>query len=114
WREAAIVKKSRRVSQPSKSDSNVVSSSSRTVGMAIAAIAIAAGAALWIWLRPAARPNVILITIDTLRADHLGVYGDKDASTPTLDALARRGVRFADVVSPTPLTLPSHTSILTG
>ena len=84
------------------------------IAFATVAIAIAAGVAIFIWLRPVARPNVILITIDTLRADHLGVYGDHDAATPTLDALARRGVRFADVVSPAPLTLPSHTSILTG
>jgi arylsulfatase A-like enzyme/Tfp pilus assembly protein PilF len=60
------------------------------------------------------RPNVLLITIDTLRADHLGCYGDRSASTPTLDALAARGVRFETTVAHAPLTGPSHASILTG
>ncbi len=60
------------------------------------------------------RPNVLLVTIDTLRADHVGCYGYTDASTPTIDALARRGVRFETAVAHTPLTGPSHASILTG
>lgn len=60
------------------------------------------------------RPNVLLVTIDTLRADHVGCYGDASASTPTLDALARRGVRFETAVAHVPLTGPSHASILTG
>ena len=59
-------------------------------------------------------PDVILITIDTLRADHLGSYGDARAATPVLDRLARSGTRFAHVVAPVPLTLPSHASLLTG
>jgi choline-sulfatase len=57
---------------------------------------------------------VLLVTIDTLRADHVGCYGDAAASTPTLDALARRGVRFETAVAHVPLTGPSHASILTG
>jgi arylsulfatase A-like enzyme/Flp pilus assembly protein TadD len=61
-----------------------------------------------------ARPNVLLVTIDTLRADHVGCYGSKNASTPTIDALARRGVRFETAVAHAPLTGPSHASILTG
>jgi choline-sulfatase len=60
------------------------------------------------------RPNVLLVTIDTLRADHVGCYGFKDASTPTIDALASRGVRFETAVAHVPLTGPSHASILTG
>src|SRR5437667_7905869 len=63
---------------------------------------------------PPDRPNVLLVTIDTLRADHVGCYGYADASTPTLDALARRGVRFETAVAHAPLTGPSHASILTG
>ena len=60
-------------------------------------------------------PNVVLITIDTLRADHLGATGSpRDTQTPTLDALAGEGVRFANAISTVPITLPSHTSILTG
>ena len=62
----------------------------------------------------AARPNVLLVTIDTLRADHVGSYGAKNAMTPTLDALAARGIRFETALSHVPLTGPSHTSILTG
>jgi choline-sulfatase len=61
-----------------------------------------------------ARPNVLLVTIDTLRADHLGCYGYAAARTPTLDGLAKRGVRFATAVAHVPLTGPSHTSILTS
>jgi choline-sulfatase len=61
-----------------------------------------------------AHPDVLLVTIDTLRADHVGSYGDAAAVTPNLDALARRGVRFETALSHVPLTGPSHTSILTG
>jgi choline-sulfatase len=59
-------------------------------------------------------PNVVLITVDTVRADHVGCYGDRQAHTPALDALARDGVLFRTVVTAVPLTLPSHCSILTG
>src|SRR5579864_1550987 len=58
--------------------------------------------------------NLLLVTLDTVRSDHLGCYGDAAAETPHLDALARQGVRFARASSPVPLTLPSHTTILTG
>jgi arylsulfatase A-like enzyme/Tfp pilus assembly protein PilF len=60
------------------------------------------------------RLNVLLVTIDTLRADRLGCYGRREASTPALDALAARGVRFETAVAHVPLTGPSHASILTG
>ena len=59
-------------------------------------------------------PDVLLVTIDTLRADRLGCYGYGPAHTPVLDGLARRGVRFAVAVGHAPLTAPSHASILTG
>jgi choline-sulfatase len=59
-------------------------------------------------------PNVILITIDTVRADHLGCYGYSNIQTPTLDALAHEGVLFEHAISQVPLTWPSHTAILTG
>ena len=61
-----------------------------------------------------ARPNIILITIDTVRADHLGCYGAKNIQTPTLDGLGRDGVVFERAVSQVPLTWPSHAVILTG
>ena len=59
-------------------------------------------------------PNVLLVTIDTLRADRVGAYGARDVATPTLDALAARGVLFEQAMAAVPLTLPSHASILTG
>jgi arylsulfatase A-like enzyme/Tfp pilus assembly protein PilF len=58
--------------------------------------------------------NVILITLDTCRADRLGCYGFPRIKSPTIDGFAARGVKFDDCIAQTPLTLPSHTSILTG
>src|SRR5207249_758505 len=58
--------------------------------------------------------SLLLITIDTLRADHVGAYGATTGATPTLDALARAGVRFDQVQTAVPLTGPSHATILTG
>ena len=60
------------------------------------------------------KPSVILITIDTLRADHVGCYGAQTVKTPTLDALAHDGVVFERAISQVPLTWPSHAVILTG
>jgi arylsulfatase A-like enzyme/Tfp pilus assembly protein PilF len=60
-----------------------------------------------------ARSNVLLITIDTLRADRVGAYSGGPL-TPALDALAARGIRFTQAHAHVPLTLPAHTSILTG
>jgi arylsulfatase A-like enzyme/Flp pilus assembly protein TadD len=59
-------------------------------------------------------PNVILITIDTVRADHIGCYGATEVRTPTLDALAHDGIVFERAISQVPLTWPSHAAILTG
>ncbi len=61
-----------------------------------------------------ARPNLVLVTLDTTRADRIGVYGDAAARTPNLDALARRGTRFARCDTAAPVTLPAHATILTG
>lgn len=61
-----------------------------------------------------AKPNILLVTIDTLRADHLGCYGAPDVQTPAIDALAREGILFERAISQVPLTWPSHASILTG
>lgn len=58
--------------------------------------------------------NVVLITIDTLRADHVGCYGYKQIKTPNMDGLAADGVRFERAFAVVPVTLPSHSSILTG
>jgi choline-sulfatase len=63
--------------------------------------------------RPAIR-NVLLISIDTLRADHLSAYGFPRPTTPNIDAVAREGVLFKTVYTPVPMTLPAHVSMLTG
>ena len=58
--------------------------------------------------------NVLLVTIDTLRADHVGAYGSPLGLTPTLDRLAKEGLRFDVAHAHVPMTLPSHTTIMTG
>jgi len=60
------------------------------------------------------RLNVLVITLDTIRADRLGAYGNQQIETPFVDGLAGRGVLFEMCAAPAPLTLPSHTSIFTG
>lgn len=62
----------------------------------------------------ATKPNILLVTIDTLRADHLGCYGYAGVKTPVIDGLAGRGVLFSRAFAHTPSTLPSHTNILLG
>ena len=61
-----------------------------------------------------AKPDVFLITIDTLRADHVACYGYKQIETPTIDAIAADGVRFTHAFTHSPITNTSHTTILTG
>jgi len=61
-----------------------------------------------------ARPHIVLVTLDTTRADHLGAWGWAPARTPNLDALAGRGTRFARCDTVAPITLVSHASLLTG
>ena len=58
--------------------------------------------------------NVVLISIDTCRADYLGCYGYSGGTTPNIDKLAGEGILFENVISPVPLTLPAHCSMLTG
>jgi len=92
--------------------------SSRTAAAVLAAAALAAVFPLTHCGGPAVkrdeRLNVLLITMDTTRPDHLGCYGYARGKTPNLDALAAAGVRFEDVYAQVPLTLPSHCSIMTG
>ena len=83
------------------------------IGGAIAAVIALAAVAAW-KLRPAPRPNVLLITLDTTRADHIGCYGHKTARTTAIDALAAAGVAFDNAYVTVPMTLPSHASMLTG
>jgi len=63
---------------------------------------------------PSAPRNLLLVSLDTVRADHLGSYGHAQAQTPRLDALAGRGLRFERATTVVPLTLPAHSSLLTG
>jgi arylsulfatase A-like enzyme len=58
--------------------------------------------------------NVLLVTLDTTRADRIGVYGNREIETPNLDRLAREGVLFSQAVATAPTTLPAHASIMTG
>ncbi|MBN2475881.1 MAG: sulfatase-like hydrolase/transferase, partial [Pirellulales bacterium] len=61
-----------------------------------------------------AGPNVLLVSIDTCRADHLSCYGYKRPTTPNVDAVAHDGAMFKTAISPVPLTTPAHSSMLTG
>jgi arylsulfatase A-like enzyme len=85
--------------------------------MTRARVVLAAGLALTAGCgpsRPAPPQRLVLISVDTLRADHLGSYGYGRPTSPGIDALAREGVLFEDVSAPSPWTLPSHASLLTG
>jgi arylsulfatase A-like enzyme len=88
------------------------------LGLSVAAACLALSGCNRIETKPRplpSGPNVLLVTIDTLRSDYVGAYqAGRDTETPTLDALAAEGVRFANAVATAPLTLPSHTSIMTG
>jgi len=74
----------------------------------LAALALLAAAG------PLPAPNLLLVTIDTLRADRVGAYGFAAGATPALDALAREGVLFEDAVAHVPQTRPSHACLFTG
>jgi len=87
--------------------------------IAVALACLLAIAAAWMACGPGGDgppgpKNVILVTLDTLRPDHLGCYGHPTVQTPHLDALAGRSVRFTQAVTVVPTTLASHLSILTG
>ncbi len=77
---------------------------------------IAAGLCFWAAASVAAEPQtpVILISIDTLRADHLSAYGYKTIHTPQIDSFAQNGTQFTEAACQIPLTLPSHTSLFTS
>ncbi len=88
--------------------------------LALAMVVLLAGGIWFFWARGGGYQsrsdglNVLLITLDTLRADHVSTYGKARAQTPTLDRLASEGVRFDHCVAQTPLTLPSHASLLSS
>ena len=85
------------------------------VVLALAALLIA-GAAMWRHFAPRTHEicNVLLISIDTCRADHLGCYGYPLDTTPNIDAIAGEGIVFEHALSPLPYTLPAHCTMLTG
>jgi choline-sulfatase len=74
------------------------------------------GAILWVCASANAteRPNIVLITVDTLRADHCSAYGYANETTPALQRLASAGARFETAYAPTSETAPSHATIFTG
>ncbi len=89
-------------------------SASRVVSASlIGALASAAGCAP-LPAGDATRPDIVLVSIDSLRADHVGSYGYTRQTTPNLDALAAEGLRFADARAASPWTLPSHLTMFTG
>jgi arylsulfatase A-like enzyme/Tfp pilus assembly protein PilF len=88
----------------------------------IGLVVVAAIAATTMWMRhspsqpsvASRKPDVLLVTLDTTRADRIGAYGYKAAVTPHLDRLAAGGVRFEQAVTSAPLTLPAHASLMTA
>ncbi len=92
----------------------------RTGIRAVTAAAVVLGAAAIFWSVPAApfggheRPNVLLVSIDSLRSDHLHAYGYPKKTSPTMDALAAEGALFTQFVSPASWTLPAHVTLLTS
>jgi choline-sulfatase len=85
----------------------------------VAAVVLLAGGAIAWWQgkpvpAPPPAPNILLITLDTTRADRLGAYGYARANTPNLDRLAREGVLFEHARTATPTTLPAHVSLFTS
>ena len=94
----------------------------RRAGLAVIALALLAGA--WTLLvgpipglhllTPARPRNLLLVSLDTVRADRLGSYHYQLAQTPRLDALAASGLRFEQASTVAPLTLPAHSSLMTG
>lgn len=89
-----------------------------TISFAVLALAalLIAGAAMWRHFAPRTHEirNVLLISIDTCRADHLGCYGYPLDTTPNIDAIASEGIVFEYAISPQPFTLPAHCTMLTG
>jgi len=83
----------------------------KSMGLALAMFCCACGGTAD---APPVGPSVLLVTLDTTRADRLGCYGYAAAKTPNLDALARDGIRFDHAIAPVPLTLPSHATLLSG
>jgi arylsulfatase A-like enzyme len=102
--------------RPAPEDAALKASGSRVAGLGLAVAVALACADAGEGERGDAPPrrSLILVSIDTLRADRLGAYGYGRETSPTLDALARRGVRFETVIAESAWTLPSHMTLFTG
>src|SRR5688572_9401655 len=114
--EGSVCRSGDRVDRPPQMGRRMTARPGRGSLLAVTAL-ITAGLVTAIWWSsrsPAGPVNVVLITLDTVRADHLGAYGFPGAKTPNLDALAASGARFDDAVSSSPITGPAHAGILTG
>jgi arylsulfatase A-like enzyme len=94
----------------------LISNPTRTCFALVSAAALlgAAGLSGCSDLEAGARPPLILITIDAVRADHVSAYGHDRLTTPNIDALAERGMRYDYVLSPTPWSAPAHAALLAG
>ena len=90
--------------------------SSKLFWVGILLLIVMAIVAIWIFLRSQSQdiPNVILISIDTCRSDYLSCYGYPRRTTPNIDQIADQGVLFENTISPVPITLPAHCTMLTG
>ena len=91
--------------------------SRRRLALVLSALVVVAAAA-WVALRAVVRGGgvrtIVLVTVDTLRRDRVGAYGAKTVTTPRMDEIASEGIRFDDARTPIPLTLPAHTTMLSG
>ena len=114
-----MVEKSIVINNPSRRDEtapgeNMGKSTRKAVlGLALAVLAVLAGYNLYL-LKTPPRPNILMIGVDALRADHLGCYGYARDTSPAIDRLARQGALFENCLVPTPRTTPTIASIMTG
>jgi arylsulfatase A-like enzyme/Flp pilus assembly protein TadD len=116
----AQVKKESFQEKPEVKEKTPLKRQKKFILYAIPFLVVLVGLLFFIILRPKSEVqradslNVIIITLDTLRADRVACYGYDKAKTPRLDELAEKGVKFENAVCQAPLTLPSHASIFTG
>jgi arylsulfatase A-like enzyme len=111
----AVLKEAGRLSRPSlKTQITIAAAALALTGIFISAYALLAGPGPAKLARARGGLNVLVVVIDTLRADRLGCYGYQKARTPVTDSLAESGVLFSRAYCNQPITLPSHATIFTG
>ena len=114
WPTSRLIRQTRSAMMDRRHGARARTSSALSV---VLALAFSGAQALIAQDSPAARssrPSVLLVTLDTVRADHIGCYGYSKTETPNLDRLASDGIRFSNAYAQVPITLPSHAVILTG